>query len=506
MPNRQDSNLTSLYFAEEESIQTLPGSPVFHQLDPNTIGDVGVKIKRIARSTINGSRQNQRGEIVDQDVMINFGMDLTKHNTQRLLQSFLFAAAREKMSTAPLNGTAIAITGVVAATDDYTATSGLDGFIANQLVLASGFDTAANNGLKTVSAAASGALTVSEALVDETPSGTPVLQSVGYQFASGDVDVVVNSDSVDLTTTTADFTTMDLNVGEWIFVGGDLAANQFVSNSPGYARIKSISANLLKLSQTTWTPANETGTGLTIQIFFGNIIRNEKALANIVRRWLQFELGLGQDDDGTQYQYVEGCLGSEIAINVTKTSKIEMDLSFMGIDVSFRDGSTGAKSGTRVDLPYGSRALNTSQDIYRAYIGVVTGALNPDSLFGYVNEAKISINNNLTGDRALGYKGAFDFTAGNIDVGGSIDAYFATNPAIESVVADSDAEFNIISAKANTGFVFDMPLIELGDGAPKIQKDQPISVNLEKSAVECEDGYTFLFTQFGYLPDAAMPA
>lgn len=507
MANKVDSNVTGLAFAEEASLKTLPGSPVWYELEPNSYTDFGGEISNVARNPINASRQRKKGTIVDLDASGGFNTDITAKNMQRLLQGFFFADAREKFSTQPINGTAIPITNVDGVGEDYEAASGLDGFLAGQLVLASGFTNAANNGVKTVSSAAAASLVVAEDLVDEAaPPSDAKLDVVGFQAASGDLNITASASSIVMDSTALDFTTLGLTVGEWIFVGGDTAATRFVNNEPGYARIKSIAANALAFDDTTWTPVTETGTGLTIRLFFGMVLRNEKTAALIKRRSFQLERSLGEDSNGTQSEYLEGAIANEFTLNIPQADKLNADLTFVAMDNVQRDGLTGLKSGTRVAA--GSEdAFNTSSDIYRIKLNVVDPVtLNPTALFGYVSEGNIAINNNVTPNKAVAVLGAFDATAGDFEVSGSITAFFTEVAAVQAVRNNSDVALNFIAAQNNLGFVYDIPLLALGGGRVNVEKDAPITIPVDTNAAECAAGYTLLSTFFAYLPNVGMPA
>lgn len=502
-----DSNITGLAFAEEECLKQLPTTPVWYGLEPNSYSDFGGELSTVARAPIDPSRQNKKGTITDLDASGGFNADFTKTNLTRILQGFFFADARELPSTQPLNGASVALTGVTAVDSTYAAASGLGVFGADMLAYATGFTNAANNGLKTVVSATAAGVVVAETLIDETPPAGAKLECVGRQLAAADANIAVTGNVVSLIVTAGDFTTMpELFPGRWVFVGGDATANRF-ANNVGYARIKSVAAKALVFDDVTWQAANETGTGKSIRLFVGTVIKNEKTPALIKRRSYQIERTLGEGLNGTQCEYLEGAVPNEFTLNVPQADKLNADLSFVACDNTYRSGDPGdeQKTGTRVPAP-GEDAYNTSSDVYRIKMAVHDAASsNPAALFGYVSEANVSINNNVTPNKAVGVLGAFDTSAGNFEVGGSITAYFTTVAAVKAVRANADVGLSVISAAKNAGFVFDIPLLGLGGGRLNVEKDAPITVPLEPAGAENANGYTMLYEVFSYLPNLAMP-
>lgn len=296
-------------------------------------------------------------------------MDVTQTITKRMLQGFLFADAREKASTAPLNGTAITLTAVDATNKEYEAASGLTIFKAGHIVNATGFTNPANNGLKHVASVLAGGVKVTESLVIETPPAGAAIEAVGFKAAAGDINLAVSGGVVTLTSAVLDFTTLGLNIGEQVFVGGDATAEHFVNNGPGFARIKSIADHALAFDDVSWIPVNETGTALTICLYFGTVIRNEKAANLIKRRSYQMERQLGSDGVDIQSEYLEGAIPNELTINMAQAEKITAELKFVGLGTSYRTGTEGVKAGTRVGAPI-EDAYNTTSNLYLSLIHI----------------------------------------------------------------------------------------------------------------------------------------
>ena len=504
--NKIDSNVSALHFAEEDSLKVLPGSPVWYELEANSYSELGGQNVLTARNPFNASRQKKRGRITDLDASGGMNVDKTQNNMTRLQQGFMFADAREKASSMPLNGTAVALTNVDGTGEQFQAASGLDVFKAGDLILASDMGLIANNGLHHVTAAAAGAVTVDSDLSDETPGASAKIQVVGFQFQTAECNITATATSFTLTASTTDCTTLGLTPGEFVFIGGDAAANKFVNNEPGYARIASIVAGGITFDESTFVPVAETGTGLDIQIFFGVVERNEKQSSLIKRRSYNVERQLGNDDDGVQSEYLIGAIANELTLNIPATEKLTTDISFVAMDDVKRTGLEGLKSGTRVPAD-GEDFFSASSDVYRLKLYVYDETtMNPAALFAFVNSATISINNNVSPNKAVAVLGSFDATAGDFEVGGEINAYFSTVEAVKAVRNNADAGFNIICAANNAGFVYDIPLLGLGNGRLNVEKDNPITIPLETMAAECANGYTLMYCNFPYLPDAAMPA
>ena len=516
--NKIDSNATGLRYAEETSLDVLPGTPNWIPLEPNSYSDFGGEVTTVARNPINPSRQRKKGVLTDLDASGGFNTDLTQENLQDILQGFFFADLREKGVEEP--------TAATATTDLYTVAA-TAGFLVGSLINGTGFDDAGNNvvaePVTAVVLDTSVEVLGATLVTDGTPATGAQINVVGHVFAPNDATafyIDVTGSLPRLITDLIDLTTLGLTPGEWIFIGGDGADSSF-SNAAnnGFKRIRSISATEIEFDKSDSAMVADDGsdTGaagtfdLDIELYFGRVLKNETG-SSIVRRSYNLERQLGAPDDSLpaeiQAEYIEGAVPSEATFNISTADKLTVDLSFVGVDNSTIDGATALKTGTRPALAEAD-AFNTSSDFSRIKMAqVVTGSEAPTALFAFAQEITLELNNNVSPNKAVGTLGSFEVTAGTFEVGGSITAYFADVAAITAIRNNVDITLDFIIVKANSGIAVDLPLISLGDGRPDVSQDEPITLPLDMSAatgakVDTNLDHTMLLVFFDYLPDAA---
>lgn len=485
MPSKIDSNRTGLRYAEETigSIGVLPGSPVWRPLEPNSYGEFGAQISTVARMPINAARQRKKGMVTDLDATAAFQSDFVQESLYDLMQGFFFADWRKKANVVPSGVTGTA----------YTVASST-GFVAGDLVEASGFGVAGNNGLKSVTSVTGTTLVCAGLAVEASPPADRIVRKVGVQAASADINAAISPNR--LTSTTLNFTTLGLLPGEWVFVGGDAVGERFnTAGLTGFCRVLSVTATTLVFDRVPATWAAETGTGKTIRLFFGDVIRTESDPALIKARTYQMERSL----DSAGYQYIKGCTANTMEIKVSMADKVTVDLSFVGIDEEFT-GFGAPKSGTRPNLP-DEPAFNSSSDFSRLR------AINDDTslaLFSNLTELNLSINNNVTPSKSIAVLGAFDTTAGDFVASGSLTAYFTDTTAVAAVRANASVSLDFAMVKRNAGWVFDLPLLTLGDGRATVEKDTEIKLPLTMDGAQHPTLlHTMLAVCFFYLPTVA---
>lgn len=510
-----DSNITGLAYAEEAQLGLLPGegglggTPVWYRLEPNSYNDFGGEIVTVAPNPINPSRQRRKGVTTDLNAAGGINHNLTFQNLTDLMQGVMFADIRRK-GRQPV--TAVDID---ASNPDEYEVAATAGFVVNSLIKGFGFTNNANNALNVVTAITTNTsveVASGQLVAEPTPPTGARIDVVGHQAISADINVDAASDFGALTSTALDFTTLGIVPGQWVFVGGDTAPTRFVNAANnGFKRVRSVAANRLVFDKSFLPMVTETGTGLTIRLFYGDVLRNETG-SLIKRRSYNVERLLGAPDDAfpsqIQSEVLKGAVPNEFTLNVPSAELVNVDFSFVATDNEQREGSVGPKQSS-VRTFGTAKEYNTSSDVGRIRLAIVSQSDEaPSALFAYVTEATISINNNVTPNKAVGVLGAFDVTAGTFTVSGELTAYFSTVAATQAVRNNADVTLDISFVKDNTGIVFDLPLVSLGDGRLSVEVDQPITLPLTTDAASGQDvsenlDHTLLITYFNYLPNAA---
>jgi hypothetical protein len=498
-----DSNETGLAYALEQRQGVLPVTPIWRPAEPNSYNGFGGALKLLARNPINRSRQRKKGVITDLDAKGGYQQDFTQTNFQDLLQGVMFADYREKATGAPdsVSGTAYVL-------DDASD------FAAGGLILAKGFATPANNGLKTITAVTGGTdVEVAGLVAEASPPADSGIILVGFTSAAGVIDVTVAGALPTFTGIPAAFAPLVIP-GEWVFVGGDGGLDTFAAEANnGFKRIGSVAGTSwhIDLSQTTMTA--EASTAKTIKIFFGRVLKNELG-ALIKPRSYQFERQVGNPDDADtsaiQSEYLTGSMIDTFVFNVAQADKLTADVTLMSLDNEQRTATDGVKSGTRLSLVE-SDAYNTSTDFAMMRLNIIDPTdANPDPLFAYLSSLKITIKNNLKGNKAVAVLGSFSISAGTFEVSAEATAYFATIEAVQAVRLNRDCNINTALVKDNAGFVFDLPLIGLGNGELDVKQDEAITLPLTIDAataakINPNTDYTAMWIFFDYLPNIASP-
>ena len=206
-------------------------------------------------------------------------------------------------------------------------------FVAGSMILMTGNNDAANNGVFEVDAAPSATsvpIVGSPLTVDAAPAATSRIVTVGVKGAAG--DIVAVSDG--LTTTTLDFTTFaQLKKDAWIKIGGTGVGFRFTGQPQNntWAKIALVESNKLTLTNLPSTWAADTGAGKTIKIWFSDLI----SIGDGTLKQSYFIQKRIPISGGARYLKLLGCYPSLFRIDTTARGRIVGRIEMQGCGGEF---------------------------------------------------------------------------------------------------------------------------------------------------------------------------
>jgi hypothetical protein len=297
-----------------------------------------------------------------------------------------------------------------------------------------------------------------------------------------------------LTSTTLDFTTLGISIGEWVKVGdGDHTTCAFtgtVANN-GFCRVSGVATHKLSFDRvpTGWTA--DAGTGITLRVFTGDFLINgtTKRSNTIERQYL--------DHSPVDYEYLTGMTLNTLAVTGKAQSIATYTKSYIGKSGSIT--STRAAGATDIAAPtYG--VLNTSTNVGRIGFdgSTITGP-------NFVLSADFTINNNLRAQLAVGSIGAVGIGNGEFGVTGTLETYFGDASIYNKVVNNTLTSFDMRVGRSDgnrESYVFDFPSIKLGSGSPSVSgKNADVTISSAFTAfMDATKLYTMSTGRFWYLP------
>lgn len=508
---RVTTNSLALAAARESSLGTLPGSPVWRLLEPNTINQFGTTITKVARNPISQSRQRRKGIITDLDSAVEFEADLTLSVFRDYMEGFCFSQAIGAPVFLPSAVTSGAFTvPAVSAANAGKLIFGATAADAVSLLYARGAATAANNGLFTLAAAvatSATSITVTGGAVAETLSATMdvELAVAGVRGAAGDLEI--NSDG-DLISTALDFTDLGLNVGQWVHVGGVDVTNRFFEEANyGFARIAAIEANKLTLERRgdtfvtdDGTDTGSGGTALRIDILFGQWVRNVPVgHTDYLEISTQFEmespnLGTAGAD---MYEYAMGNYHDTVSINIPLTEKATITYGFVGTDTTDPTVSRATNAADAKE-PSETAAFGTSSDIAR----LVAHKVDETGITTDFKSLTVTLTNNVSPEKVIGQLGAKYMNAGNFEADIETQVLF-TDPAVPAAIrANTTLGLYFALRNDDGGALCDFPAGTFDGGGREFPENQTVLMNTTFAGFEDPAlGYTFSVSLFPVLPE-----
>lgn len=345
------------------------------------------------------------------------------------------------------------ITDVAASSDTYTVTTGA-AFVEGQLVRATGFGQAGNNSIFRAQSG-SGATAVvapsSPGLTDEaSPAADARLKVVGFQGASGDIE----TDGSGLISTTLDFTTLGLVVGQWLKLGGTATGDKFATAANNaWVRISgTITAHDIPLDNLPSGWGTDDGSGKTIKVWFGDQIKN-----GTTKTALTIERGfLGQSTP--TYIVGRGLVAATCQHSIASRQKVTRNWTFQGMG----GGQSQAALDASPDAQTAGAVMAANANVGRlAEAGAVL--TNPN----WARAFEFTINNNLRNVEDVQEQSPVDINEGEFTVTGRADTYFGDNTLLAKFYAGTPTSFSSRIQKNGQAMIFQFPrVVPRTDGNP----------------------------------------
>ena len=362
-----------------------------------------------------------------------------------------------------------------------TATSNLTGTLGNAIVATESGATQAWGGAGVLAGGvmATVAATAMTTVNETVTTASCTLDVAGYRTAVGDLDV--NSDG-NLVTTALNLTTLGLEAGQFIYIGGALTANKFgTAANNGYARISlAPTANLLTLDKKATTFVAEANTTLYVDMYFGRFIRNvDVDDADYIERSYQFEMAypdlnaVGTDE----YEYALGNYCDEVSFELPLADKAGVKYKFIGTDTEVPTTSRKTNAST-AKLPEMTVAYNTTQDLARLRITQT----DETGLTTDFKDITLKLANSVSPEKVLGQLGAKYMNSGIFEVDLETSCLFTSGDVTDAIRNNTTVTMDFIMANDDGAIVVDIPSMTLGDGAKEFPVNETVLIGVKGMA------------------------
>lgn len=474
-----DTNRVALRIVEESVLGETPVTPAFEQQRITGAPDLAFTPATVASEELRADRQVSDLILVGGSAGGSTPGELSFRSKDDLIEGAFFDVWSARFSRTNDEG-ATEVSDVAAA--QFNVTDEGDSAVADDIIRTEGFGAPANNGFFIVDALPTNTTipVVGGGLTVENPAAaTARIKVAGRQAATGDIVAATGPDS--LTSTILDFTTLDIEPGDWLKIAG-------FTTSPAdndWVRVLSVAANLLVFDVVPVGWAADAGAGDTVQLYLGERIVNgvDRHSYTVEREFT--------DQTPPTFEYLRGMVVDGWTLNATPQAVVTDQFTFLGLNNEFTE--TRFAGATTIPSPL-TPVMNSSSNVGRiAQNGVQVSGEN------FVLEASIEIANNLRNKDAVGFLGATDIGVGEITLTGTLNTYFDNKDLVEQVTANAETSFDMRFQDSQSHvMVFDMPRTKYSEGAPSVPgKNEDVVANLSYQAlIDPVLGYTIKAMRF----------
>ena len=488
------TNRVELAQSRESVPGTINSNPVFNTILTSVIPSLGPKIETKVSDLITPNRNVVDVTITGQSAEGQYSTSFMMYRMDGLLEEALMNTFTSKTTIA---NTASNVTGVVAADDKFTFTTGGAAFLVGNIVQTSGFSNSANNGVFLVATKAAGYITVTDlagsavTLVDDgAPAYNAMVKVVGYKCGSDDIDATTSG----LTSTSLDFTTLGLSVGERIKIGGSASGTKFTTSANNdFVRISAIAAHAMTFDvlPSGWDDEVSSGSK-TLQLFFGDFLRN--GTTNLYSTYRE----IYNDHSPVDYKYVSGCMADQLSFSVKQNEAIKCSFNLVGRDTTL---STSQFSGeSTYNHPY-IKELNGGNNVAKL-LENNSAITTPNYMVGL----DLAIKNNIQQIVPVGFTTSQGELLGSFDVSGTLNTYFGSNTYFQKLINNDASSLNLQAADRIAGVYFiEIPRLKYTSGTDSVGGlNQSVQLNLGFQGLQytnpANQVYTMQIQRFFYIP------
>jgi hypothetical protein len=322
-------------------------------------------------------------------------------------------------SAAPATGTGYTVSALTSTQANKLrwATAG-----AKTLVYAQGYTTAANNGVKLLTAkpATSDVLVPVAGNTTEASPTRGVLEICGIRAVTSDLSLTISGSTGILVSqsnsvaalNSVDFTTLGLTVGQEIHIGGVTSSTQFGSGSKrGFATITSITATILGLKNIRpgiGALTSDTGIGQAVDILFGRFIRNVPVTNTTeykqYMRAFEVKAEMASEGNSDMFAYFTEQRAGKMEIKLAANKLNEISVTYQG--AGFTPFTTSRLTGpSSAVLPTKDQVSSGAVDVFGARFQDSSGTFTE----AYFKSLEVMVDRQLEKQERLGVSGADDF-------------------------------------------------------------------------------------------------
>ena len=536
-----DTNTVSLLYAKEATHGTAIAPTVsgaYTATEPNEIGGFGATITTTAREPISNRLQRQKGAVTDLTASAEFTADTTMSAMLAWLGPAVFAkwqGSRER----DIDVTAVSTSAFTVATmrdaskeaDADETGANFRAFPASALIWGRGFGSPANNGLRSVTAAAaddgvavtsaaitSGGMTGRQAalVVDTSADGTVSL--AGYRITGAGATTAwawsSTSSQATLTATTAMVTAIKagLKKGQFVHLGsvkniaGDIQ-NAAGTNS-GFARYtgegNSGGTTLIFDRVSTDLQNNATiASGDFLDVIYGDFLKNvsttdsnytDDAFTLALLSTDLFQTPARDADNPNGVEYATGSKVGNLALSFALNDKATFSASFVSRDVR---PPTAFRSFTEQKKEDDNDAYSTVADFARLRMDVAGDA---DGISTDFKSVTLTIDPQISPENVIGQLGARYVNRGNLLVTAEAEVIFASDLIPKTLRNNTTASFDMAISNDDGCLIFDVPALTIGGGGRSYPTNAAVTITGTGDAFEdSEHGASIMVSQF-YVP------